>query len=476
MIVYSTRWGMMRAMLRPVRIKDLLSDKDFGNDVLVAGWVRSIRDAKELSFIELNDGSVMSNLQIVIDKNTFAYNDTLALISTGAAIKVKGSVVESQGSGQALEVQASFITVLGISPADYPLQKKRHTLEFLREIAHLRSRTNTIGAVTRVRNAVSFGIHQFFQEKGFLYINTPIITSSDAEGAGEMFQVTTIPFDSKKLDGIDYHRDFFGRKTHLTVSGQLAVESYCVGLGNVYTFGPTFRAENSNTARHLAEFWMIEPEMAFYHLEELATISQEFLRYLINVVLERCAEDLEFFDARVKPGLLDNLRSVAASTFKHLTYTKAIRIIEEAVAGGRVFEKNVSWGDDLKSEHERYLTEEYLKAPVIVTDYPKGIKSFYMKLNEDGKTVRGMDILVPGIGEIIGGSEREDDYETLKARMVEAGLNLEEYQWYLDLRKYGSVPHSGFGLGLERFVMWVTGMSNIRDVIPFPRTVKHSPF
>ncbi|NIZ46509.1 asparagine--tRNA ligase [Entomospira nematocerorum] len=463
-------------MIKLLRIKEILANSSIDTEITISGWVKSIRDAKELSFIELNDGSTMSNLQVVVDKQNFSYNDTLNKISTGASIKVRGRVVASVGSGQNIEISAGFISVLGESPNDYPLQKKRHSLEFLREISHLRSRTNTISAVMRVRNTVSFAIHKFLQDRGFFYIHTPIITSSDAEGAGDMFQVTTIPFDSKKIDSIDYKQDFFGCKTHLTVSGQLAVESYCLGLGNVYTFGPTFRAENSNTVRHLAEFWMVEPEMAFYRLDELIELSQDFLRYLLQEVLENCQEDLIFFDQRIKPGLLENLRSVAGSSFKHMTYTEAIDVLTHAIAQGKTFEYPVQWGVDLKSEHERYLTEEYSKSPVIVTDYPKEIKSFYMKLNDDGKTVRGMDILVPGIGEIIGGSEREDDYETLLNRMKESGLDIDSYQWYLDLRKYGSVPHSGFGLGLERFVMWVTGMSNIRDVIPFPRTIKNCQF
>ncbi|NIZ41013.1 asparagine--tRNA ligase [Entomospira entomophila] len=463
-------------MIKLLRIKEILASGSVESEITISGWVKSIRDAKDLSFIELNDGSTMENLQIVVDKQNFSYNDTLNNISTGASIKVRGKIVASVGSGQSIEILAGFISVLGESPSDYPLQKKRHSLEFLREISHLRSRTNTISAVMRVRNTVSFAIHKFLQERDFFYIHTPIITSSDAEGAGDMFQVTTIPFDSKKIESVDYKQDFFGCKTHLTVSGQLAVESYCLGLGNVYTFGPTFRAENSNTVRHLAEFWMVEPEMAFYRLDELIALSQDFLRYLLQEVLANCQEDLTFFDQRIKPGLLENLRSVAGSSFKHMTYTEAIDILTKAIAKGKVFEYPVEWGVDLKSEHERYLTEEYSKSPVIVTDYPKEIKSFYMKLNDDGKTVRGMDILVPGIGEIIGGSEREDDYETLLTRMKELGLDIDSYQWYLDLRKYGSVPHSGFGLGLERFVMWVTGMSNIRDVIPFPRTIKNCQF
>ncbi|NIZ19190.1 asparagine--tRNA ligase [Entomospira culicis] len=464
-------------MIRLLRVKEVVAAKAIGSEVIVAGWVRSMRDAKELSFIELNDGSMMGNLQIVVDKNNFSYNDTLREVSTGASIKVKGKVTASVGSGQEIEILASFISVLGSAPNDYPLQKKRHSLEFLREISHLRSRTNTIGAVMRVRNVVSFAIHQFFQERDFVYIHTPIITSSDAEGAGDMFQVTTIDMDKKGAGEVDYSRDFFGCKTHLTVSGQLAVESYCIGLGQVYTFGPTFRAENSNTVRHAAEFWMIEPEMAFYQLDELMAISQDFLRYLINAVLEKCPQELEFFNERIKPGLIENLRTVATSNFSHMTYTQAIDVLKNAIANhGKVFEHPVEWGIDLKSEHERYLTEEHIRGPVMVTDYPKEIKSFYMKLNDDGKTVRGMDILVPGIGEIIGGSEREDNYDLLKERMIAVGLDVEEYGWYLDLRKYGSVPHSGFGLGLERFVMWVTGMSNIRDVIPFPRTVKHCQF
>lgn len=458
-------------MLQNLQIKDiLLNNNIFDKNIIICGWVRSVRDSKEISFIELNDGSIMTNLQIIVDKKNFSYNDMLKYVNTGASIKVKGTVVQSMGQGQNIEVLANFISLLGESPSDYPLQKKRHSLEFLREISHLRSRSNVMGAVMRVRNAVSFAVHQFFQEKGFLYIHTPIITSNDAEGAGDMFQVTTIPFDSLPNKEIDYKNDFFGRKTYLTVSGQLALESYCIGLGNVYTFGPTFRAENSNTVRHMAEFWMIEPEIAFCYLEDLICFSTEFLKYLINTILERCRLELDFFNSRIKPGLLDNLKKISTSNFHHITYTEAIKILENAVnIKNKQFEYPVKWGIDLKSEHEKYLTEEHFLSPVIVTDYPKEVKSFYMKLNDDGKTVKAMDILVPGIGEIIGGSEREDNYEILKGRLLESGLILDNYKWYLDLRKYGSIPHAGFGLGLDRFVMWITGMHNIRDVIPYPR-------
>ncbi len=454
---------------------NVLKMTEVGVELTVHGWVRTLRDAKNHAFIALNDGSCLSSLQVFVDKSTFNEVETLKNVATGCALEVTGVLVASPGQGQALELHAQNITVVGGSPEDYPLQKKRHTMEFLRDIAHLRGRTNSIGAVMRVRHATSFAIHQFFNNNGFTYIHTPIITSSDAEGAGEMFQVTTLPLD--KLQGdVDYSRDFFGKKTHLTVSGQLAVESYAMALGNVYTFGPTFRAENSNTTRHLAEFWMVEPEMAFCNIEGLVGVSEHFLKHLISYLMENCAEDLAFFNEHLRPGLLTDLNNALAGSFKRITYTQAVAELEKAISGGHKFEYPISWGLDMKSEHERYLTEELHKAPLIVTDYPKEIKSFYMKLNDDGKTVRGMDILMPGIGEIIGGSEREENYDVLHARMVECGLNPDDYAWYLDLRKYGSAPHAGFGLGLERFLLWITGMGNIRDVIPFPRAPRLCDF
>ncbi|MCL2520652.1 MAG: asparagine--tRNA ligase [Spirochaetaceae bacterium] len=454
-----------------IKIISLLHDSSYlGKQLTIYGWARTVRDGAQTSFIALNDGSCLSNLQLIIDKNNLNDNlkDEFNKISTGASLMAVGRLQESPAKGQSVELVVDSLKVLGIAPSDYPLQKKATSMEFLREIAHLRGRSNTFGAVMRVRNKVSYAIHNFFQSKGFNYIHTPIITGSDAEGAGEMFQLTTLPLDKLKGE-VDYSKDFFGKKAHLTVSGQLNVEAYCLALGDVYTFGPTFRAENSNTVRHLAEFWMVEPELAFCDIKGNIAIAEEFLKYLINDLLTNSAEDMAFFDQRIKPGIIDELRKVAASAFEVITYTQAVELLEKS---GKKFEFPLGWGLDLKSEHERYLTEELIKGPVIVTDYPKDIKSFYMKLNDDGKTVRGMDILVPGVGEIIGGSEREDNYDTLLQRINQCGLNPDDYSWYLDLRKYGSVPHSGFGLGLERFLMYVTGMANMRDVIPFPRAPK----
>ncbi|WP_184748107.1 asparagine--tRNA ligase [Spirochaeta isovalerica] len=457
-----------------MRIKQILQTKAEEQKISVKGWVRTNRDSKANAFIAINDGSCMSNLQVFVDKEIVTDQDVLRRAATGASIEVKGILVESPGQGQSVEVRAEEIIIIGDCPEDYPLQKKRHSNEFLREIGHLRGRTNTFGAVVRVRSAMAFAIHKFFQERGFVNLHTPIITASDAEGAGEMFQVTTLPFESfNSQNGIDYSRDFFGKKASLTVSGQLSAETYATAVGDVYTFGPTFRAENSNTTRHLAEFWMVEPEMAFCDINGDMDLAEEFLKYIISYVLENCAEDMEFFNKWVCKGILDQLRGVASADFARVTYTEAIAELEKANAK---FEFPVSWGIDLASEHERYLSEEVYKRPVIVYNYPKEIKAFYMKLNEDGKTVRAMDVLAPGIGEIIGGSEREDSYETLIARIDELGLNREDYDWYLDLRKYGTVPHAGFGLGFERMIQYVTGMANIRDVIPYARTPKNCNF
>lgn len=447
-----------------------------GGEATVQGWVRTRRDSREVSFLEINDGSTLRNLQVVLDPKIVEGWSSLAEATTGASVEVAGTLVESPGKNQSVELRARSVRVIGPAPAEsYPLQKKRHSFEFLREIAHLRPRTNTIGAVMRVRNALSFAIHSFFQERGFVYIHTPIITASDSEGAGEMFQVTTLPLEKLPVaEGrIDYTQDFFGKRTSLTVSGQLEAEVFALALRDVYTFGPTFRAEHSNTTRHLAEFWMVEPEMAFCDISGDMDLAEEFLKAILGHVLDKRAEDMEFFDKWVEPGILSTLRQVTEATFARITYGEAI----EALKGSRrSFEFPVEWGRDLQSEHEKFLTEEVYKGPVIVTDYPKEIKAFYMKLNEDGKTVRGMDVLVPRLGEIIGGSEREADQAVLERRMGELGLDPAAYWWYLELRRYGSVPHAGFGLGFERLVQYVTGMPNIRDVIPFPRAVKEAEF
>ncbi|MGL1894404.1 MAG: asparagine--tRNA ligase [Spirochaetaceae bacterium] len=456
-----------------IRIKEILQTPAKEQEITVKGWVRTKRDSKAVCFIALNDGSCMSNIQIIINKEIANDNllNAINRLNTGASCTVNGNLVESQGKGQTVEVQATDIVVLGESPDDYPLQKKRHSFEFLREIAHLRPRSNTFAAVARVRNAMSFAVHKYFQENGFLYVNTPIITESDAEGAGEMFQVTTIPME-KLNGGVDYTRDFYGKKASLTVSGQLCGETYATALGNIYTFGPTFRAENSNTTKHLSEFWMIEPEMAFCDIDMNIDIAEEFLKYILQYVLDNCAEDMEFFNARIEKGLIQKLQDVINSNFKRITYTEGIEILEQA---DEKFQFPVSWGIDLHTEHEKYLTKHF-NGPVSVVDYPKDIKAFYMKLNDDGKTVRGVDVLVPRLGEIIGGSQREDDYDVLKQKIEAVGLDPAEYEWYLDTRKYGSVPHSGFGLGFARLIMYVTGMENIRDVIPFPRTAKNLTF
>ncbi|MBO4758712.1 MAG: asparagine--tRNA ligase [Spirochaetaceae bacterium] len=476
-------------------IKDLLVSEPDGRTVTVCGWVRTMRDSKNLCFIQVNDGSCFASVQLTFDRNNPGNansNDIEAAfkkISTGASIKATGAIIPSPASGQAIEITLQTIEVLGESPSDYPLQKKGHSVEFLREIAHLRPRTNMIGAVARMRSQLAFAVHTFFQERGFQYFNAPLITCSDCEGAGEMFQVTTLDLKriaeegvkagakgmdvSKAGNLVDYSKDFFGKAANLTVSGQLEAETYATALSRVYTFGPTFRAENSNTPRHLAEFWMIEPEMAFYELEDDMDIAEEFVKYLLNWALTKCAEDMAFFDSRIQKGLIETLTHVVNSDFVRITYTDAIKELEK---NNDKFEFKAYWGCDLQTEHERYLTEQTFKKPVMVYDYPKEIKAFYMKLNPDGKTVRAVDVLVPGIGELIGGSERESDYDKLVGRIKELGMNPEDYWWYLDLRKYGTVPHSGFGLGFERLIRYVTGMGNLRDVIPFPRAPKLADF
>ncbi len=456
------------------RIKKILQESErIGQSLTVQGWVRTKRDNKNLAFIALNDGSCLRNLQVVAEKSLIP-EEVLDRMATGAACEVKGVLVESPAQGQAVEVQAEEIEILGDCPGDYPLQKKGHSLEFLREVAHLRGRSNTFGAVMRVRNALTMAIHRFYQDRGFINLHTPFITASDAEGGGEMFQVTTLPFETLDTSqGVDYSQDFFGKKAYLTVSGQLSGETYATALGLIYTFGPTFRAENSNTSRHLAEFWMIEPEMAFYDIHDNMDLAEEFLKYLINHVLENCQEDMAFFDRFIKKGIIEDLKATAKAPFKRISYTQAIEELEKAPVD---FEFPPSWGGDLASEHERYLAEEVYKTPVIVTDYPKDIKAFYMRLNEDNKTVRAMDVLVPGVGEVIGGSERESRYDVLVEKIKTLGMDPKDYWWYLDLRKFGSVPHSGFGMGLERLVQYVTGVSNIRDVIPYPRTPRNCDF
>ena len=461
--------------MQRTKIVDLLRRTDYGAEVCVKGWVRTRRGSKSVNFIALNDGSTIHNVQVVADVEKFDA-EMLKQITTGACLAVTGTLVESQGAGQSVEVQATDITVYGTCGSDYPMQKKGQTFEYMRQHAHMRLRTNTFGAVFRIRHNMAMAIHRYFHEHGFFYFHTPIITASDCEGAGQMFQVTTKNlYDLKKTeDGkIDYSDDFFGKTTSLTVSGQLEGELGATALGSIYTFGPTFRAENSNTPRHLAEFWMIEPEVAFNDINDNMDLAEDFIKYCVRWALENCKDDLEFLNKMIDKTLLERLNFVVEHDFVRLTYTEGIRILEEAVKAGRKFEFPVYWGVDLASEHERFLVEEYFKKPVILTDYPKEIKAFYMKMNDDGKTVAAVDCLVPGIGEIIGGSQREDDYEKLLARINELGLKEEDYGFYLDLRKYGSARHAGFGLGFERCVMYLTGMSNIRDVIPFPRTVNN---
>lgn len=462
-----------------IKVAQALKSESFGEKVLLKGWVRTKRGNKSVSFIALNDGSCAANIQIVADLEKFG-DDILKPVTTGACIKVEGTLVQSLGKGQSVEVQADSIEVYGTAdPETYPLQKKGHSLEFLREIAYLRPRTNTFGSVFRIRHNMAIAIHSFFHEKGFYYFHTPLITGSDCEGAGQMFQVTTMNLYDLKKDkngSIDYSHDFFGKQASLTVSGQLEGELGALALGEIYTFGPTFRAENSNTPRHLSEFWMIEPEMAFYDIEDNMDLAEEFIKYCVKWALDHCMEDLEFLCNMYDKELIDRLRSVLDKKFIRLTYTEGIRILEEAKAAGHKFEFPVGWGEDLQSEHERFLVEQHFKCPVILTDYPKEIKSFYMKQNDDGKTVRAMDVLFPKIGEIIGGSERENDYEKLKRRAEEMNVPQKDIWWYLDTRRWGSAPHSGFGLGFERLLLFVTGMANIRDVIPFPRTPNNAEF
>lgn len=460
-----------------LKVRDIFRDgqKYVNKEVELFGWVRKIRDQKKFGFIELNDGSFFKGVQIVFEENLENF-DEISRLSIASTIKVKGVLVESQGAGQALEVKATGIEIFQKADLDYPLQNKRHTFEYLRTIAHLRPRTNAFSAVFRVRSVLAYAIHKFFQEQNFVYVHTPIITGSDAEGAGEMFRVTTLDMNKlpKKEDGtVDSSKDFFGKETNLTVSGQLNGETYCAAFRDIYTFGPTFRAEYSNTARHASEFWMIEPEVAFTDLNGNMELAEAMIKYIIKYVMDNCPEEMEFFNAFVEKGLFEKLNNVLESDFGRVTYTEAIDILEKS---GRKFEFPVKWGIDLQSEHERYLAEEYFKKPVFVTDYPKDIKAFYMKLNEDGKTVRAMDLLAPGIGEIIGGSQREDNYDLLVKRMDDLGLDKEAYSFYLDLRRFGSFPHSGYGLGFERMMMYITGMQNIRDVIPFPRTPNNAQF
>ena len=458
-------------------IKHIFASEAIGEDVKVAGWVRTRRDSKGgFSFVEINDGSTFTGLQIIVPGELENYESEVLNLTIGSAVAVIGELVESPGSGQKVEVQAKNVHVYGYADSDeYPLQKKRISFEKLREIAHLRPRTNTFGAVARVRNALAYATHKFYQERDFLYLHTPMITASDAEGAGEMFQVTTLDVGSPpRANGdVDYAQDFFGKPTYLTVSGQLSAEAYASALDRVYTFGPTFRAENSNTRRHLAEFWMIEPEMAFADLADNADLAEDYVRYMLQYVLDNCVEDLEFFNKWVDKELLQRLEAVAGSQFRRITYTEAVAALEGSDAS---FEFPVRWGSDLQSEHERHLTEVVFGQPVIVTDYPKDIKAFYMRRNDDGKTVAAMDVLVPGVGEIVGGSQREERHDVLCESIVEKGLPLDEYWWYLDLRRFGSVPHSGFGLGFGRLVQFATGMHNIRDIIPFPRTPNNAEF
>jgi asparaginyl-tRNA synthetase len=462
------------------RIKDILKDDVstlVRTEINVKGWVRTKRGNKNVAFIAINDGSIIHNIQVVVDVEAFNNDELLKLVTTGACISVNGILVESQGQGQAVEINATEIEVYGTAdPEKYPLQKKGHTLEFLREIAHLRPRTNTFGAIFRIRHTLAFAIHKYFNDNGFFYLHTPIITGSDAEGAGAMFRVTTLDMKNPPLttEGqIDYTQDFFGKETNLTVSGQLEGELGALALSNVYTFGPTFRAENSNTARHLAEFWMIEPEMAFYDITDNMDLAEDFLKYTIKYILENCPDDIEFLQKMYDKELVERLNFVVDNSFERLTYTEAIDIL---LASAQKFEFLVKWGVDLQAEHERYLVEKHFKKPVILTNYPKEIKAFYMKLNDDDKTVRAMDVLFPKIGEIIGGSQREENYDKLLTRINEMGIHEKDVWWYLETRKFGTAPHSGFGLGFERLMLFLTGMGNIRDVIPFPRTPQNAEF
>ena len=459
------------------KIKKVLQEGKDETDLLVKGWIRTRRDSKGgFSFIEINDGSCLKNLQVVTDHSMDGFEAASKKLHTGSCVGFIGKLVLSPGKEQSVELQANSIEVYGeADPEHYPLQKKHHSFEFLREIAHLRPRTNTFGAVMRVRNRLSYAIHNFFQDEGFVYLHTPIITANDCEGAGEIFQVTTLnPGSPPMLDGcVDYSQDFFGEKTGLTVSGQLEGEVFAMALSEIYTFGPTFRAENSNTSRHLSEFWMVEPEMAFYDLEDDMDLAESFLRYLLKDALENCSEDLEFFNKQIDKTILERHRKIVDNKFERISYSEAVQLLGKS---NKKFKYSVKWGSNLQSEHERYISEEVFNNPVIIYDYPEEIKPFYMKINDNGKTVRAMDVLLPKLGEIIGGSQREDDYDVLLKRMKFKKLNSEDYNWYLDLRRFGSAPHSGFGLGFERLVQFVTGVENIRDVIPFPRTPKNARF
>ncbi|MCR5622241.1 MAG: asparagine--tRNA ligase [Treponema sp.] len=483
--------------MKPISIKDLLTSEPDGREVTVLGWVRTKRDSKNLVFIQVNDGSCFASIQLTFDRNSPAngadannIEESLKDVTTGASVKATGSLVASPASGQAVEVTLKTLTVLGKCPTDsYPLQKKNMSMEYLRENAHLRARTNTFGAMFRLRSRMAFALHTFFQERGFVYVNTPEITCSDAEGAGEMFQVTTLSLEkiaelaakagakgmdpAKAASIVDYSKDFFGKKASLTVSGQLEAETLATALGKVYTFGPTFRAENSNTPRHLSEFWMCEPEMAFYDLFDDMDLEEEFLKYLLNFALTDCEEDLAFFEKRIQPGVIKQIQHVVETPFKRISYTDAVKELE---GNNAKFEYPIEWGRELQTEHERYLTETVFKSPVMVYNYPKDVKAFYMKQNDDGKTVRAVDVLVPGLGEITGGSEREENYEKLLKVCEERKMDMSNYQWYLDLRRFGSVPHSGFGLGFARLLRYITGMANIRDVIPYPRAPRLADF
>ena len=467
------------SVLGRIKVAKALQMTCYGEEIIVKGWVRTRRGNKNVSFIALNDGSTINNIQIVVDNANFDENE-LKKITTGACIGVTGTLVQSMGKGQSVEIQATSIEVYGeADPETYPLQKKGHSMEFLREIAYLRPRTNTFGAVFRIRHNMAMAIHTFFHQRGFYYFHTPLITASDCEGAGQMFTVTTMDLENlpKTEDGkVDYSQDFYGKHASLTVSGQLEGELGALSLGEIYTFGPTFRAENSNTPRHLSEFWMIEPEMSFYDIKDNMQLAEDFVKFCLTWALENCKDDIQFLNDMFDKELIDRINFVLANDFVRLTYTEGVQILEEAVKNGKKFEFKVGWGIDLQSEHERYLVEEHFKRPVILTDYPKEIKSFYMKQNEDGKTVRAMDVLFPKIGEIIGGSEREADYDKLKNRAAEMGVPEKDIWWYLNTRRWGSAPHSGFGLGFERLLLFVTGMSNIRDVIPFPRTPNNLEF
>ena len=475
---FKNRLSIMATEIRRTKIKDLLA-MQAGSEVLVKGWVRTKRGNREIAFIALNDGSTIKNVQIVVDKNAET-ESILPRITTGACIGVRGDLVESLGSGQAVEIHAKDIEIFGeCDPMRFPLQKKDTSFEYLRTVAHMRPRTNTFGAVLRLRSQMAYAIHEYFHKRGFVYLHTPLITASDCEGAGQMFQVTTLDLNNvpkNKKGEPDYSKDFFGKQTSLTVSGQLEGELGATALGEIYTFGPTFRAENSNTPRHLAEFWMIEPEMAFYDIKDNMDLAEDFIKSLVRYALDNCRDDIQFLNDRYDNTLIERLEGVINTEFVRLTYTEGIEILKEAIANGHKFEYPVDWGTDLQSEHERFLVEEHFGKPVILTDYPKDIKAFYMKQNEDGKTVRAMDVLFPKIGEIIGGSERESDLGKLEARVNELQMSRKSLEWYIDTRRFGSCPHSGFGLGFERLLLFITGMQNIRDVIPFPRTPKNAEY